>query len=184
MARKIGSVAVMGSGTMGAGIAALCAGKGAKVLLLDMPAKEGDRNAIALAARERMAQQKLLEPGQAQAVEVGNFEDDLGKVAQADLIVEVIVENLQAKRALFEKLEKVRRDGSIITTNTSGIPLHEITAGMPKRLRQDVAVTHFFNPVKVMRLVELVPGEDTSKDVVDTLASYLSQGLGKGVVWG
>ena len=73
MARKIESVAVMGSGTMGAGIAALCAAKGAKVLLLDMPAKEGDRNAIAKAARERMVQQKLLEPSQAQAVEVGNF---------------------------------------------------------------------------------------------------------------
>jgi 3-hydroxyacyl-CoA dehydrogenase len=176
MARNIGSVAVMGSGTMGAGIAALCASKGAKVLLLDMPAKEGDRNAIAKAARERMAQQKLLEPAQAQAVEVGNFE--------ADLIVEAIVENVSAKRALFEKLEKVRRDGSIVTTNTSGIRLAEITAGMPKRLRRDVAVTHFFNPVKVMRLVELVPGEDTSGEVVETLAAYLSKGLGKGVVWG
>jgi 3-hydroxyacyl-CoA dehydrogenase len=184
MARNIGSVAVMGSGTMGAGIAALCASKGAKVLLLDMPAKEGDRNAIAKAARERMAQQKLLEPAQAQAVEVGNFEDDLAKVAQADLIVEAIVENVSAKRALFEKLEKVRRDGSIVTTNTSGIRLAEITAGMPKRLRRDVAVTHFFNPVKVMRLVELVPGEDTSGEVVETLAAYLSKGLGKGVVWG
>jgi 3-hydroxyacyl-CoA dehydrogenase len=184
MARSIGTVAVMGSGTMGAGIAALCASKGAKVLLLDMPAREGDRNGVAKAARERMAQQKLLEPSQAQAIEVGNFEDDLAKVAQADLIVEVIVENLAAKRALFEKLEKARRDGSIVTTNTSGIPLHEITAGMSARLRRDVAVTHFFNPVKVMRLVELIPGEDTSKDVVETLAGYLSQGLGKGVVWG
>jgi 3-hydroxyacyl-CoA dehydrogenase len=184
MARNIGSVAVMGSGTMGAGIAALCASRGARVLLLDMPAKEGDRNAIAKAARERMAQQKLLEPAQAQAVEVGNFEDDLARVGEADLIVEAIVENVSAKRALFEKLEKVRRDGSIVTTNTSGIRLAEITAGMPKRLRQDVAVTHFFNPVKVMRLVELVPGEDTSGEVVETLAAYLSKGLGKGVVWG
>lgn len=184
MARSIGSVAVMGSGTMGAGIAALCASKGAKVLLLDIPSKEGDRNAMAKAARERMAQQKLLEPSQAEAIEVGNFEDDLGKVADCDLIVEAIVENLEAKRSLFEKLEKVRRDGSIITTNTSGIPLHAITAGMPQRLRRDVAVTHFFNPVKVMRLVELVPGQETTPEVIETLAAFLSQRLGKGVVWG
>lgn len=184
MARSIGSVAVMGSGTMGAGIAALCASKGARVLLLDMPAKEGDRNAIAKAARERMTQQKLLEPEQAQSIEVGNFEDDLGKVAGCDLIVEVIVENLEAKRALFERLEKVRRDGSIVTTNTSGIPLHAITAGMPQRLRRDVAVTHFFNPVKVMRLVELVPGQETTPEVIETLATFLAQRLEKGVVWG
>jgi 3-hydroxyacyl-CoA dehydrogenase len=186
MAGEIRKVAVIGSGTMGAGIAALAASKGADVLLLDMPAKEGDRNAIAAGARGRMLEGKapmLDDPAVANRIHVGNFDDDLGKLAACDWIVEVIVENLAIKRQMFERLEKARRDGSILTTNTSGIPLHAITEGMPARLQKDVAVTHFFNPVKVMKLVELVPGAGMDKAQLDRIAAYLDADLGKGVVW-
>ncbi len=186
MAREIKSVAVMGAGTMGAGIAAHCASKGFDVLLLDLPAKEGDRNAIALGAKDRMVNGKpaaLDDAADAERIAVGNFEDDIAKVADYDLIVEAVAENLEIKRGLFERLEAARRDGSVLSTNTSGIPLKDIAAGMPERLRRDIAVTHFFNPVKVMKLVELVPGEDTEAEVIDGLAQFIDGGLGKGVVW-
>lgn len=183
---RIGTVAVLGAGTMGAGIAALAAAAGARVLLLDLPAKEGPRNAIPDGAKARMLegrQPMLDDPAAADRVETGNFEDDLGRLAEADWIVEVVVEDLAVKRALFAKVEAARRDGSILSTNTSGIMLKAITDGMPERLRQDVAVTHFFNPVKVMRLVELVPGEATRPEAIERLAAYLAGPMGKGVVW-
>ena len=183
--RDIATVAVMGAGTMGAGIAAHCATKGLRVLLLDMPAADGGRNAIAEAAKARLLEGRaplLDDAAQAELIEAGNLEDDLARVAEADLIVEAIIEDLGAKRALFEKLEAARREGSIVATNTSGIPLHAITEGLPERLRRDVAVTHFFNPVKVMKLVELIPGQDTSADVIATLDAFLGARLEKGVV--
>ncbi len=183
--REINKVAVMGAGTMGSGIAAHCASKGLDVLLLDMPAKEGERNAIAAGAKARMREGRapmLDEAADAERVSVGNFEDDLARAGEADLVIEAIVENLEAKRGLFERLEAVRRDGSILASNTSGIPLRDIAEGMPERLRRDIAVIHFFNPVKVMRLVELVPGADTSTEVVDSLDAFLSGRLEKGVV--
>ena len=185
MARDIKSVAVLGTGTMGAGIAALAANAGCEVLFLDMPAREGERNAVALGAIERMQAGKspmLKDDAAAARVKAGNFDDDLGKLKDCDWIVEVIVEDLKIKRSLFERIEKARGDGSIVTSNTSGIMLQAITEGMPARLRHDVAVTHFFNPVLVMKLVELVPGADTDREVIDTLATFLSGPMGKGVV--
>ncbi len=183
--REIDKVAVMGAGTMGSGIAAHCAAKGLDVLLLDMPATEGERNAIAAGAKARMLEGRapmLDDPTDAERVSVGNFEDDLARAGEADLVIEAIVENLEAKRSLFERLEAVRRDGSILASNTSGIPLRDIAKGMPDRLCREIAVIHFFNPVKVMRLVELVPGADTSAEVVDSLDAFLSGRLEKGVV--
>jgi len=185
-AADIKTVAVLGSGTMGAGIAALCASAGARVLLLDMPAKEGPRSAIAEAAKQRMTagkQPMLDDAAAAGRVFAGNFDDDMARLAEADWIVEVVVEDLAIKRALFGRIEAARRDGSIVTTNTSGIVLRAITEGLPERLRRDVAVTHFFNPVKVMKLVELVPGAETRSDAIEALAGYLGGPLGKGVVW-
>ena len=176
--RQIETVAVLGSGTMGSGIAALCASNGIKVVLLDI-------GAAAEAAKSRMLEGRaplLDDPAQADLIATGTFDDDLGKVAEADLIVEAIIEDLDAKRALFEKLDAVRSDGSIIATNTSGIPLRAISDGMPERLRRSVAVTHFFNPVKVMKLVELVPGADTTAQVIAGLDDFLRDRLGKGVV--
>ncbi len=187
MAQKIDKVAVLGTGTMGAGIAALCAANGIDVLFMDMPAGDGDdRNTVAAKAKAAMLEGRapmLEDASDADRIEVGNFDDDLGRLDEADWIVEVIIEDLAIKRALFEKIERCRKDGSIVSTNTSGILLHKITEGMPARLRHDIAVTHFFNPVKVMKLVELIPGGDTTPEVIDVLADTLANRLGKGVVW-
>jgi len=187
MPRQIKSVAVCGSGTMGAGIAALCANAGLPVLFMDMPAREGERNSVVAAAVETMQAGRvpMLKDAEALArITIGNFEDDMAKISDCDWIVEVIIEDLAIKRGFFTKLEAARGEGSIVTSNTSGIMLRAITEGLPERLSRDIAVTHFFNPVLVMKLVELIPGAQTDAEVLDTLAALLGGPLGKGVVWG
>ncbi|MEH6403496.1 MAG: 3-hydroxyacyl-CoA dehydrogenase family protein [Sneathiella sp.] len=180
MRREVKSVAVLGGGTMGLGIAAASADAGANVLLLDVTL------AAAEASLERMKNIRppaFEDPASADRIILGGFDNDLAKISDYDWICEAIVEDVAVKRDLFEKLEPLRRDGSVISTNTSGIPLKDITEGMPARLRRDIVVTHFFNPVKIMRLMELIPGEDTTKDVTDALADFCANKLGKGVVY-
>ncbi|MHA1524976.1 MAG: 3-hydroxyacyl-CoA dehydrogenase NAD-binding domain-containing protein [Alphaproteobacteria bacterium] len=180
MSRTITSVAILGSGTMGAGIAALCAKAGVPVLLLDV-----SREAAAKAL-ERMAtgSRPLLETqAQIKLITTGSFDEDLTSLGKYDWICEVIIEDLAAKRALLTRVEEHRARGSIVSTNTSGIPLHAITQAMPAALRRDCAVTHFFNPVAVMRLVEVIPGEETAADVIPALADFIGGRLAKGVVY-
>lgn len=178
MTRKIDSVAVLGGGTMGIGIVGACAEAGCRVLLLDVT-KEAAEKALDRIVNGRPP--SVDTPEAAARIEIGSF-DDLAKVADYDWICEAVIEDLDAKRALFEKLEPLRKDGSVVSTNTSGIPLRSITEGMPERLRRDITVTHFFNPVKVMKLMELVPDTDTTQDAVDALAEFCGKRLGKGVV--
>ena len=181
MAREINSVAVIGGGTMGGGIAGLCAERDKRVLLLDVSLEAAEK------ALERMTSGRppaIDTPAKAANVTLGSIDDDLGKIADYDWVCEAVVEDLATKRALFERLEPLRREGSVVSTNTSGIPLRDITEGMPERLRRDIAVTHFFNPVKVMRLLELVPGADTTPDVTRALSGFCRDVLGKGVVHG
>jgi 3-hydroxyacyl-CoA dehydrogenase len=178
MTRKIDSVAVLGGGTMGCGIAGACAEAGCSVLLLDVSYEAAQK------ALDRIVNGRppaIDTPEAAERIELGSF-DDLSKIAGYDWICEAVIEDLDTKRALFERLEPLRKEGSVVSTNTSGIPLRSITEGMPERLRRDVAVTHFFNPVKVMKLMELVPDADTTRDAVDALAEFCGQRLGKGVV--
>ncbi len=179
MTRKIEKVAVIGSGTMGAGIAGVCAAAGTPVVLLDLE-KETSQQAI-----ERLTggRKPVLDASQAALIEAGSIADDMNNISDCDWICEVIVENLQAKRDLFTRVEALRKDGSIVTSNTSGIPLRDICEGMPQRFQRDVAVTHFFNPVHIMRLLELVAGEQTEQEVIDALVAYLSGPLSKGVVY-
>lgn len=179
MKRTISSVGVIGAGTMGAGIAGVCAAAGLPVVLLDLE-KQAATQAV-----ERLTggRNPAINPEQAKLITCGAIEEDLGLLAKVDWVCEVIIENLAAKRSLFEKLEAVRQDGSIITSNTSGIPLRDICAGMPERFNRDVAVTHFFNPVHIMRLLELVPGENTDPDVTTSLAEFFGGTLNKGVVY-
>jgi 3-hydroxyacyl-CoA dehydrogenase len=179
MAREINSVAVLGAGTMGSGIAALCAGIGCPVLLLDVTREAAER------AIRRMGEGRspmLEDPDATSRITPGSLETDLAHAAESDWICEAIIEDLQAKRALLQRVEPIRRDGSVISTNTSGIPLLAITEGMPTRLKNDIAVTHFFNPAKVMRLVELVAGRETRPEVIGALQQFLGARLGKGVV--
>lgn len=179
MTRQISTVAVIGSGTMGAGIAGVCAAAGSKVLLADVA------KATAEKAIERLSggRRPVLTADQASLISACDVDGSLEAIGQCDWICEVIIENLEAKQQLFNKLEPHRKDGSIVTSNTSGIPLRDIYTDMPARFKQDVAVTHFFNPVHIMRLLELVPGEDTDKEVIDALVSYLGGTLNKGVVY-
>jgi 3-hydroxyacyl-CoA dehydrogenase len=165
---------------MGVGIASLCAEADCQVLLLDTSEE------VVAKAYERMTAgtAPLIEdPSKRQRISVGTVADQLTKLADFDWICEVIIEDLASKRQLLEQVEHVRREGSVVTSNTSGIPLRDISAEMPERFRRDVAVTHFFNPVKVMRLLELVRGVETSDDVVRALAEFCSGRLGKGVVY-
>jgi len=179
MTNSIQRVAVIGSGTMGAGIAGLCAAAGTPVVLLDM------EKATAEAAIERLkgGRKPVLDEKQAALIQPGSLDNELESLADCDWICEVIIEDLEAKRSLFTKIEPHRKAGSIVTSNTSGIPLRDIDKDMPESFRSRVAVTHFFNPVHIMRLLEIVPGEETDEDVIATLVNYLGSELGKGVVY-
>ncbi|MED6304254.1 MAG: 3-hydroxyacyl-CoA dehydrogenase family protein [Actinomycetota bacterium] len=170
MSRSIESVAVIGAGTMGSGIAAASAAAGCSVLLLDV-SKEAAEAAL-----------EHVDENAQHLVTTGTVDADLNAVSDYDWVCEAVVEDLEIKRELFARLEPIRKDGSVISSNTSGIPLSQISAGMSPRFRADVAITHFFNPVKVMRLFELVPGEDTDDDVIAAFAEFGADRLGKGVV--
>ena len=178
MTREIKSVAVLGGGTMGAGIAGACAMADCRVLLLDVDQAAVDR------AMERITGGRapaLDDPAKASLIETGTF-DELDRIAGYDWICEAVIEDLATKRGFFERVEAARSEGSVVSTNTSGIPLHAITEGLSERLRRDVVVTHFFNPVKVMKLLEVVPGVETTPDVVQAMAAFGAGKLGKGVV--
>jgi 3-hydroxyacyl-CoA dehydrogenase len=170
----------MGSGTMGMGIAAACAQTGCEVLLLDIEQQFADKAVERMLAGRSPA---LDDPAKQKLITTGSFDSDLHKVADADWLCEAIVEDLDTKRNLFTQLEAARSDGSVISTNTSGIPLRSICEGMPDRLQHDVFVTHFFNPVKVMRLMELVPGAQATPEATQKLARFCGERLGKGVVY-
>jgi 3-hydroxyacyl-CoA dehydrogenase len=170
MSRQIESVAVLGCGTMGSGIAAASAAAGHRVLMLDMTAEAVERGL------------QSVDEGDRHLVATGTFDDDLALIADYDWICEAIVEDVAIKQQLFAKVEPLRKDGSVISSNTSGIPLRDIAAGMPDRFQADVAITHFFNPVRVMKLFELVPGEQTGADVIEAFARFGETQLGKGVV--
>ena len=179
MNSNINSIAVLGAGTMGAGIAALAADKDCKVLLLDI------NNEAAQKGKDSMISERnpmLSDPSKINNVEIGTFENDFELIKNYDWICEVVVEKLDIKRQIFEKIEKYRKDDSIVSSNTSGIPLRDITENMPDRLLSDVCITHFFNPVKVMKLCELIPGEKTKPEILNSLSTFLQDIMNKGVV--
>ena len=181
MVSKINSIAVLGAGIMGAGIAALAADKDYKVLLLDINEEAAQKGKDSMIS-ERAPM--LSDLSKINNVNVGSFDKDFELIKDYDWICEVVVEKLNIKREIFEKVEKYRKDGSIVSSNTSGIPLRDITENMPNRLLADVCITHFFNPVKVMKLCELIPGEKTAPRVIDSLSFFLTNVMGKGVVNG
>lgn len=182
---KIDKVAVIGSGVMGSGIAAQIANAGIPVLLLDIAAKDGGRNAVAEAAVARALKTKpapFMAAAAARLVEVGNIDDDLARVADCDWIVEVVVERLDIKQQLYRKLEAVRRPGTPISSNTSTIPLAQLMQGMPESLARDFMITHFFNPPRYMRLLELVTGPATDPKLAAAVGNFCDIRLGKSVV--
>jgi 3-hydroxyacyl-CoA dehydrogenase len=186
MESAIRKVAVIGAGVMGCGIAAQIANAGVPVLLLDILPKEGaNRNAVAenaVAKALKTDPAPFMSPAAAKLIACGNIEDDLARVAECDWIVEVVVERLDIKQTLYRKLEAVRRPGTAISSNTSTIPLARLIDGMPQNFARDFAITHFFNPPRYMRLMELVAGPDTDPALVAKLAQFCDVSLGKTVV--
>jgi 3-hydroxyacyl-CoA dehydrogenase len=181
----IEKAAVIGAGTMGLGIAGQLANAGVDVLLLDLASDGEDRNALAGRALQRLVDERqpgLLHPDYLQRIQVGNIEDDLHRLGEADWITEAVVERLEIKRELYRSVDAVRKPGSIVTSNTSTIPIALLVEGMPATFRREFAITHFFNPVRFMRLLELVRGDDTLPEVVDCLARFNEVRMGKGIV--
>src|SRR5207302_11505879 len=186
--KRIHKVAVLGAGTMGARIAAHIASAGVPGYLLDIVPPDADgaaRNKIAAAGLEAAKKSKpavFFEPSLARLITVGNFEDDLKRLAEVDWIVEAVVENLEIKRGLLKKVEAVRRPGTIITTNTSGLPVGKISEGFSDDFRRAWFGTHFFNPPRYMRLLEIIPTPEADRDAIETISHFCDVRLSKGLV--
>ncbi|HEX9771779.1 MAG TPA: 3-hydroxyacyl-CoA dehydrogenase family protein, partial [Kiloniellales bacterium] len=183
---EIKRAAVIGAGTMGAGIAGHLANAGVPAVLLDVvPEGAANRDAIAERAVERLLASSppaLMHAERAKLITTGNVEDHLGLLAEADWVAEAVVERLEVKQALYRKIDAVRKPGALVSSNTSTIPLARLTEDMPADLVPDFAITHFFNPVRYMRLLELVAGPETRPEVIATLSAFCDEVLGKGVV--
>jgi 3-hydroxyacyl-CoA dehydrogenase len=192
--------AVLGAGTMGAQIAAHLANAGLPVLLLDIAPRELtlEEQTQGLTLETRQVRNRIAQAGLnaalkakpaafftsacARLITVGNFDDDMARLQDCDLIIEAVVENLAIKRKLYERVEQARRPGSVVTTNTSGIPVRQIAEGFSEDFRQHFLGTHFFNPPRYLHLCELIGTEWTSPEVACSIAGFLDQRLGKGVV--
>jgi 3-hydroxyacyl-CoA dehydrogenase len=197
---RIEKVTVLGAGTMGARIAAHLANAGLPCFLLDMVPREltAEEKARGLtlqhpAARNRIVREGLeaarkarpaafFTPEHARLITTGNFEDNLAWCAESDWIIEAVAENLEIKRALLERVEQHRRPGTIVSTNTSGLPIRKIAEGRSEDFQRHFAGTHFFNPPRYLKLVELIPGPKTDPDVIAVLGRFCDRRLGKGVV--
>jgi 3-hydroxyacyl-CoA dehydrogenase len=200
MSYTIKRVVVIGSGTMGGGIAAHAANAGLRVYLLDVAPKELTpeeekkglkldspqvRNRIVNASLERLKKSKpaaFFTPEAAELVTVGNLEDNFEWVGEGDWVVEAIVEQLEPKRELFARIERVRRPGSIVSSNTSGLPINSIAEGLSEDFRAHFLGTHFFNPPRYMKLLEVIPTAETKPEVVEFMTDFAGRRLGKGVV--
>src|ERR1700740_2470731 len=192
MKRRIEKAVVLGAGTMGSRIPAHFANAGLPCILLDIvppnlpaDAPAADRNKIVRAGLEAAKKSKpaaFFTSALAEKISIGNFEDDLGRCAEADWIIEVVAENLEIKRKLLARVAQFRKPSAIVTTNTSGLPVHLIAEGMSEEFQMHWAGTHFFNPPRYLKLVEVIPGPKTSTEVVESLGEFCDRRLGKGVV--
>ena len=185
----IKKVAVIGAGVMGAGIAAQVANSGTPVVLLDIVPPNlpegGDRSAIARGAVEKLLKTDpaaFMSKAATKLVTTGNIEDDIGLLADCDWIVEAIIERLDLKQSLYAKIDAVRKPGSAVSSNTSTIPLDKLVGGLSEAFAEDFLVTHFFNPPRYMRLLEVVAGEKTRPEAVASVSAFADHRLGKSVV--
>ena len=197
---NINKVAVLGAGVMGAGIAAHIAGAGIPVLLMDIVPKTLDpkeekkgltldspivRNRFAANGKAGVTNPRaraIYDKDLGDMIEVGNFEDDLHRIAECDWIIEVILEDLTVKQNFFKEVAKYRRPGAIVSSNTSGVSINKITDGMSDEFKAHFLGTHFFNPPRYMKLFELIPNENTAPELMEYMAEFGTHILGKGVV--
>lgn len=193
-------VCVLGAGTMGAGIAAHIVGAGIPVCLLDIVPKELTekekakgltidsfqvRNRFAIAGKERVTNPKtksIYEKTVGDMIQVGNYDDNMDMLRECDWIIEVIVEDLEVKKNFMKQIDKYRKKGTIVSSNTSGVSIDKIVEDMPLEFRQHFLGTHFFNPPRYMKLFELIPGKDTLPEIVQFMADFATERLGKGIV--
>ncbi|MCL5034752.1 MAG: 3-hydroxyacyl-CoA dehydrogenase/enoyl-CoA hydratase family protein [Bacteroidetes bacterium] len=198
---QIKKAAVLGAGVMGAQIAAHLANAGIRSYLLDIVPKDVDdaerkrgltindrqvRNRYATAGLKRALELKpapLFTPEKASYITVGNFDDDLSRISDADWIIEVIVESLAPKRDLMKRVDALRKPGTIVSSNTSGIPISQISEGLSDDFRKHFLGTHFFNPPRYLYLLELIPTAETSPDVISFMRAFVEEALGKGTVF-
>ena len=200
--RQINKVAVLGAGVMGATIAAHLANAGIRTLLLDMVPREPSeaekaagltlddravRDRLAASGVEGLKKMKpapLFLPAYGAAIEVGNFDDDMARLRECDWVVEVVLENMAVKKQLFtEKVVPNLKQGAVLTTNTSGLSVNEMAQCLPESVRRNFLVTHFFNPPRYMRLLEIVPCDETDPAVTEFMAAFIARRLGKGIVY-
>ncbi|MGM1056700.1 MAG: 3-hydroxyacyl-CoA dehydrogenase NAD-binding domain-containing protein [Bacteroidota bacterium] len=197
MKRRIKKVAIIGSGIMGSGIACHFANIGVKVLLLDITPRElnDQEKKKGLTLEDKQVRNRLVNESLqaslkskpspiyhqdfAKRIETGNLTDDISKVSEADWIIEVVVERLDIKKKVFDDLEKYRKEGTLISSNTSGIPIQQMNEGRSEDFKKHFCGTHFFNPPRYLRLFEIIPGPDTSEEVLDFLNEYGEKFLGK-----
>lgn len=203
MKRKIYKVGVLGAGVMGSGIAAHLANAGVKSLMLDIVLPELSeedrkkgltreskefRNKLAMMGKQNALTSRpaaLFSKNIADLIEVGNFEDDFGRLKECDWIVEVVKEDLNIKNNLFKRIEReVFSPGMLISSNTSGIPIVKMMEGLSSEFKKHFMVTHFFNPVRYMRLLEIIPGPETSREAIEIMSRFGEVVLGKGIVYG
>ncbi len=200
MNRRINSVAVLGAGIMGSRIALHFANIGCRVLLLDMVPKEPNEaekakglDMTSPAVRNRLVNELFTAAVKSSPspvytkdvvnrVSLGNFDDDLSKIAEVDWVIEVVVERLDIKKLIYDKVEAHRKPGTLVTSNTSGIPIHLMAEGRSEDFRKHFCGTHFFNPPRYLRLLEIIPGPDTDQQVIDFLMNYGDLYLGKQTV--
>jgi 3-hydroxyacyl-CoA dehydrogenase len=182
----IRKVAVIGAGVMGAGIAAHIANAGIPVVLLDIvPQGATNRNIVAETAVEKLLKSDpaaFMHKRNARLVTTGNIEDDMGLLADCDWIIEAIIERLDLKQSLYKKIDAVRSAHAVVSSNTSTIPLHDLVAGLPASFAEQFMITHFFNPPRYMRLLEIAWGAQTKPEVVQAVSAFCDVKLGKGVV--
>lgn len=193
--KEIKRVAVLGSGVMGAAIAAHLANCGIPSLMLDIvppnlsdadKAKKAKRNAIAEGAKQALLKAKpspLYRKALLDRIEVGNFDDDMPRIAECDWIIEVVIERLDIKQSVFANVAKYRTPGTIVSSNTSGIPINQMAAGMPDEMSEHFLGTHFFNPPRYLKLLELIPGPKTKPELISFMATFGEDVLGKGIVY-
>lgn len=183
----INKVAVIGAGVMGAGIAAQISNAGIPVLLLDIVAKgETNRNKIAESAKKRLLKTQpppLMHPKNAKRISTGNIEDDLPKLADVDWVIEAVIENLDIKQSLYRQLAQVCSANAVISSNTSTLPLILLVKDLPVEFKQRFIITHFFNPPRYMRLLEIVVGAQMRPELLDSIKTFAEQKLGKGCVF-
>ena len=194
MSRRIKKVAVLGSGVMGSGIACHLANIGLEVLMLDiLPRGEEEeklklpavRNSVANDALKKAIKSKpapLYHKDFSSRITTGNFDDDFSKINDCDWIIEVVVERLDIKQKVFEQVDQYRRAGSLVSSNTSGIPIHLMLDGRSEDFQKHFCGTHFFNPARYMRLLEIIPTPKTDPEVIDFFMHYGDQFLGKQTV--